>query len=1171
MIEKSIALAKNLQTDINTGVDKTEQSFRDKMKKLLANPSNKVMLIELLDRSFRSKDAATSHELISSILSKYGMADFFTSGEKFLLFLFLGVGKSLPSMSVNLFVSKLKSDTKAMVLDDTPLKLKAHVEKRKTQNITLNVNLIGEEVLGEGEAGYRMRKYEEALKSDYINYISIKITTIFSQINILDFEWSKNEIVKRLDKLYGIAVEHSKGTTKKFINLDMEEFKDLELTVASFMESISKFDLKAGIVLQAYIPDSFNYLKKLVEFSKARVESGKPPIKIRLVKGANMESEETIASVRDWPLPTFRSKIDTDSNYNRMLNYVLDNENYKYVDIGIASHNIFQIAYAIERIKEVGAGPSFTFEMLEGMNMKASFLVSKTNPLILYAPVCNDAHFNNAIAYLIRRLDENTNEANFMRHAFSLSVGSKEWLAQEEIFKKSIEGMPTLRTESYRVQNRLTEKLDLNITNLEERLSTFHNEADTDFILKPNQEWALGIKAKYENLKGLEVAPIIGENTPKDTPKDILKKGSTEKIGTVYNANKDSINNAVNFLKESKTTLSFLELGEILLKTAEIIASKRGDFIGLSALEVGKTFIETDAEVSEAIDFLRFYPHSMKKLLDDNKELSFRPKGIGVAITPWNFPVGISVGSVSSALASGNRVIYKPSNTSVSVGQLIVECFYEAGLPKDYLVFLPSSGKDINEYLLGQVDFAILTGGEDTAYEILTKNPTLYLSAETGGKNATIVTKLSDRDQAIKNVVHSAFSNSGQKCSATSLLILEEEVYNDENFKNTLVDAASSLNVGSPFDLKNRIGLLAIAPSDNKNAQTALDTLSQGEGWALKPSYVDNNNYALKPAIRYGTVEGDFCHRNELFAPILSVMSAKDLKHAIKMVNDTGYGLTSGLESLDEREWDYWLEHIEAGNLYINKSTTGAIVLRQPFGGIKKSAIGFGRKVGFYNYVTQFLEASGSLDKQKALDSNISSRLQFLLDAKLKDHAFKSDMQEVLHLAKNYAYFYDQEFASPKEYVHIRGENNIFSYNAVKKVCFRVHNENSLVDIFSVIVACSLTKSKLTLSLSTAGASEQIGLVLECFKYAGLENIEVVHESLEDFASKSKDFDLIRYIIDASAEDVVFKKAAEYGKLVFNKKPLMNGYLELLNYHQEQSASISFHRYGNLGRHALKQ
>lgn len=324
---------------------------------------------------------------------------------------------------------------------------------------------------------------------------------------------------------------------------------------------------------------------------------------------------------------------------------------------------------------------------------------------------------------------------------------------------------------------------------------------------------------------------------------------------------------------------------------------RRGDLIGLAALEVGKTFLEIDPEVSEAIDFIEFYPHSLEELKKQNPKVTFTPKGIGVTIAPWNFPIGISVGTIAAPLAAGNVVIYKPSSLSTLTGYMLCKCFWDSGIPKDALIFLPSKGSDISKYLLidEAIKFSILTGGEDTAYAMLKANPTLLLSAETGGKNATIVSKFADRDSAIKNIIHSAFSNSGQKCSATSLLVLEEEVYHDEEFKKTLVDAASSMAVGNPFEFKNKLGTLADKPSSK--VQKALDELQPYEEWALKPKFLEDNPYLMTPGIKYGTKKGDFTHMNELFVPILSVMKAKDLKEAIDIVNSTGYGLTAVLKA----------------------------------------------------------------------------------------------------------------------------------------------------------------------------------------------------------------------------------------------------------------------------------
>ncbi|EHA4761631.1 aldehyde dehydrogenase family protein [Campylobacter coli] len=1165
MIQKSLALAEELQGKIEANISNSEKEFHAKMQKLLNNPENKVMLIELLDRSFRCKDKRASFELIEHTLNKYGIADFFSAFEKFLLFSFLNFGKFAPNLSVPFFVKHLREDTKAMVLDANPSVLEPHMRKRKDQdNITLNVNLIGEEVLGEAESKYRIQKYEEALKSSYITYISIKITTIFSQINIIDFEYSKDEVVKRLDHLYALALEEEKKQgVSKFINLDMEEFRDLELTVAAFMESVSKFDIKAGIVLQAYIPDSYEYLKKLFAFSKERVLKGMKPIKIRFVKGANMESEETIASQRGWELPTFYKKIDTDSNYNKMLDFVLEGDNYKYINVGIASHNIFEIAYAYTRISEAGALDSFTFEMLEGMSLQCSYELSKMHDLILYAPVCDEAHFNNAIAYLVRRLDENTSEDNFMRYFFNLKVGDNNWNVQKELFLKSLEGIKTLDNSTYRTQDRNKAP---NIVSAYES-GMFNNESDTDFILPQNRAWAKVIRAKYENLENYDVMPVIGDLEFDKNTLNILEvkdKIKDRMIGKAYLAGENEIKKALEVAKNSNfKNTSFDEIHAILAKAANLMRERRGDLIGLAALEVGKTFLEIDPEVSEAIDFTEFYPHSLKVLREQNKNTQFSPKGIGVTIAPWNFPIGISVGTIAAPLAAGNVVIYKPSSLSTLTGYMLCKCFWDAGISKDALIFLPSKGSDISKYLLVDeaVKFSILTGGEDTAYAMLKANPTLLLSAETGGKNATIVSKFADRDSAIKNIIHSAFSNSGQKCSATSLLVLEEEVYEDEEFKKTLVDAAASMAVGNPFEFKNKLGTLADKPS--AKVEKALNELAPYEEWALKPQFLENNPYLMTPGIKYGTKKGDFTHMNELFVPILSVMKAKDLKEAIEIVNSTGYGLTAGFESLDEREWEYFHTHIEAGNIYINKPTTGAIVLRQPFGGVKKSAIGFGRKVGIYNYITQFLDISTSEADENLLNNEFVKTLE-KIDLGTNEENKKA-LNNAILMAKSYAYHYRNEFSVSKDYVNIRGEDNLFSYTKIKNLAFRVCENDNLQDILGVIIAANILNIPLSVSYEE---NDKISLVKELCKAINL-NLEITNESKAQFVSRLKNFERIRYHGKVSVEDEIYQEAAKEAKIIIREKPLLNGRFELLFYHNEKALSVSFHRYGNLGIRAL--
>ena len=356
------------------------------------------------------------------------------------------------------------------------------------------------------------------------------------------------------------------------------------------------------------------------------------------------------------------------------------------------------------------------------------------------------------------------------------------------------------------------------------------------------------------------------------------------------------------------------------------------------------------------MDFAAFYPHAAQAYFD-MPNLRCRGKGVGVVVAPWNFPIAIPCGGITAALAAGNTVIFKPSSDAILVGWLLCRCFWRAGVSQNVLQFLPCEGGSTGARLTGHpdVDFIILTGGTDTGLRILRERPDAVLAAETGGKNATIVTAMSDREQAVGNIVYSAFGNSGQKCSATSLLILEREVYDDEAFKRQLTDAAATFKTGSAWDFTSRMGPLVRPP--RSPLQEALTNLEPGESWALEPRMLADNPQLWTPGIKWGVQPASTTHMTEFFGPVLGVMAADSLEQAVALANQTGYGLTSGLESLDRREQDLWKKGIKAGNLYINRGTTGAVVLRQPFGGMGKSALGAGIKVGGPHYVTQFFEA----------------------------------------------------------------------------------------------------------------------------------------------------------------------------------------------------------------------
>lgn len=1191
VVQKAIVLAEAWQNRATELVSDFDKKFHVKMNKMLSNPKDKVFLIELMDQSFRSKEPSRVANQIEYLFSKYEMASFFTSSERFLVFLFLNAGIYLPQISIPLFVSTIREDTKTVVIKGEDEAFNAHLAKRKNEGTRVNINLIGEVVLGEAEAQERIEKYLKVLENPNVDYISIKISTLFSQINALAYDESVEALVTRLSLIYAQAKKYSfinaKGEKEnKFINLDMEEYRDLALTFSAFTQTLDlpEFqDFRAGIVLQAYLPDSHLWQQKLVEWAKKRVENGGVPVKMRLVKGANMEMEETEAALRHWEMVTHTRKIDTDSNYKVMGEFALRAENAPFVNIGMASHNLFELAYGYELSRKYGTTAYFSMEMLEGMSESARLAIKQiSGEVILYAPIAKKEQFTNAIAYLVRRLDENTGVENFIRYSFGLKVGSPAWEAQKQKFLDSFENAQTLFIGSKRKQNRLSEAWEA-YEGGAYFTGKYHGEADTDFILSANKTWAKEIRTKWMKKAGDEIAlaPVVvgGVDERAREIKEVIDKSQLKEgvvCGKYALATKEDLQKAVDIAAEDRDgwrSLSVKERQKILGDVANKVRAKRADLIGVAAAEVGKVFFETDVEVSEAIDFLEFYGYSAR-YFEAYKNITCKGKGVGVVTPPWNFPIAIPVGGISAALAAGNCVILKPASVAALCAYELCQCFWEAGVSKNTLQYVPCAGSLAGEYLVKneKVDFVILTGGEETAYKMLESRPNLLLSAETGGKDATIVTAMSDRDQAIKNVVHSAFSNSGQKCSATSLLVLEEEVFNDPHFKAGLIDAAKSLPVGSVWNFTNRLGTLA-----NKvdgALKKAIETLEAGESWALAPSYADENEYMLKPSIKWGVKEGSFCHTHELFGPVLSVMCAKDLAHAIKIVNATGYGLTSGIESLDEREVAYWREHLKAGNLYINRGTTGAIVLRQPFGGLGKSAVGSGRKAGIHNYITQFMDIKDVAEP--TVKHSIKHSLLALIHgwnrrcAHGEHLSFKADFEKLLLAVGSYLENYEETFSKERDFVKVRGEDNLFKYLPLQKIALRVTKEDGLFEVISRIIAARIAQTSLHVSIELAAENSVISFIYENQNALLGKNDTIVREDEATFVTCFNTVDKIFYANAAFISSLVYETAAKKAKCIVRAEPLMEGRVELLYLFNEQSISHSYHRYGNLGARGIK-
>lgn len=1192
----AIGLARQIQVRAKQLQTPAERRQQAELDRLIQHPHDKATLMQMTDQAFRSQRSARAADQLVHILDIQGIPRFFSPLDRTMLRGFQSFGGYLPGVAVPLVKEKMRHETANVILPAEAELLSRHLEQRSQEGIRMNVNLLGEAILGEREAEQRLSAYLAALQMPEIECVSIKVSTLYSQISTIARSATVRTLIRRLELLYRAASRHQfirrDGTRiSKFVYLDMEEYRDMELTGEVFMKTLDQAEMaavRAGIAIQAYIPDSHLLQQRITQWARKRVDSGGSPVTIRIVKGANMEMERVDASLHGWPQAPYQHKVDTDANYKRMVIYGMQPENATAVKLGIASHNLFDVAFAIVLAAKHGVMDSIQFEMLEGMaNHQRRALHELVDNLLLYAPACEKENFIHAIGYLVRRMDENTGEENFLRHAFKIEVDGPDWQAMEKLFQESINRVATVSNQPRRAQNRMELPIQPDAPS-DWRLMV--NEPDTDFTLPQAAVYAQSIIEAWQprcDSRATEVYHSIGE-------RDVEGQGAAyesldpSRPGVVVAryrlASPDQMQHVAQCAANDPAGWRHASPGHryaTLRAVAQRIRERRADLMGAAIADAGKTIVESDPEVSEAVDFVEFYAKTALDLVSQSSSMAGAPQGSIVVISPWNFPIAIPCGGIAAALATGNTAILKPSIETALVARILCECFWDAGVPRQALQFVVVDGPETSQHLLSNplVSTCIFTGGTETAQKILAARPDLNLFAETGGKNATIVSALSDRDLAIKNVLHSAFSHSGQKCSATSLLLLEEEVYRDAGFAESLQDAVSSLRVGSAWDLRTKLGPLIRPPRGP--LLRGIKELEPKEHWLLMPQMIDENPCLYSPGIKRDVQPGSFTHTTELFGPVLAIMKYRELTDAIDLVHQTGYGLTSGLESLDDREQELWLSRLRAGNLYVNRPTTGAIVLRQPFGGMGKSAFGPGIKAGGPNYIVPLVHAT-SINEEAIRQGVAEPESEPTIDAlaefwnllqsddseahTIREGLGESGLSQLSAALADYDRFAAEELRRSHDTLRLVGQDNIRRYQPVGHLRIRLSQQDTWLDIVARSMAVLATGGRAAMSQPPKTHGPLVD-ALEALTRHWAGDLEFIEESDAELieAIERGEVDRIRYSSPSAVPLEVRGAATQHFIYIADRPVSPVGRVELLWYVREQSLCIDYHRYGNLG------
>lgn len=831
------------------------------------------------------------------------------------------------------------------------------IERLRKDKMAFTIDLLGEAVIAESEAQLYQQRYIElieALSQAAQNWstvpqideadgemlpkvqVSVKLTAFYSQFDPLDPEGSKAKVCDRIRPLLRRAKEVGAA-----IHFDMEQYTYKDMTLAILKELLMEEEFRSrsdiGVTIQGYLRDSEQDLKDLIEWAKKRGN----PVTVRLVKGAYWD-QETIKSIQnDWKQPVYNQKVATDANYEALMQLLLENHEYLYAAIG--SHNVRTQAKAMA-IAETLNIPRRRFEMqvLYGMGDRlAHALVKRGYRVRVYAPY---GDLLPGMSYLIRRLLENTANSSFLRQ------NSEERPIEELIALPQVEAEKPLIAKS-----------------------PFPNAADTDYANTDLRDKAKQALARVRNSLGKTYLPLIDDefvqteeildSVNPSNPREIVGK-----VGQISVAQADDAIAAAKAAFPAWQKTPVKERAAILRKAADIMESRRYELAAWVCLEVGKILPQADAEVSEAIDFCRYYADEMERLdvgynydiAGETNRYFYQPRGIAVVIPPWNFPIAIATGMTVAALVTGNCALLKPAAPSSVIAAKIAEILIEAGIPTGVFQYVPGKGSTVGNHLVAHPDVHLIafTGSQEVGCHIYAEAAKLQpgqkhlkrVIAEMGGKNGIIIDESADLDQAVAGVVASAFGYTGQKCSACSRAVVLEPVY--DTFVQRLIEATKSLNVGAADDPSTIVGPVV----DDKARDRILQYIATGkqEATLALELPVPDTGYFISPTLFTDVSPNATIAQEEIFGPVVAIIKAKTFDEALAIANGTHYALTGGLYSRTPSHIDKAYAEFEVGNLYINRTITGAIVSRQPFGGFKLS--GVGSKAGGPDYLLQFLE-----------------------------------------------------------------------------------------------------------------------------------------------------------------------------------------------------------------------
>ncbi|MCA9063292.1 MAG: L-glutamate gamma-semialdehyde dehydrogenase [Planctomycetaceae bacterium] len=840
------------------------------------------------------------------------------------------------------------------------------VRRLRRNGFAFTLDLLGEAVISDREADAYQQKYldlmtglgesvapwpiDDLIDSNHqgpiprVN-VSLKLSALDSHFRAVDWNGSRERVLQRLRPILRLAREQH-----VHVHVDMEQNDYRRLTGEIFRQVLMEDEFRdwpdCGIVVQAYLHDAESDLRELLDWTKKRGT----PITVRLVKGAYWDYETVVAQQRNWPVPVFQRKWQSDDNFEHLTRLLLENSDWLHP--ALASHNLRSLAHGMACAEELNLPPgTLEIQMLYGMGEEMPQLFRELEQRVrIYTPF---GELIPGMAYLVRRLLENTSNDSFLRQSFTEHQSVEKLLMKPSSYAKD---QPPVTAEA---------------------AAGFRNEPLTDFSLEENRTAMQQALASAREEFGNEYPLVIGGKSCDSRATLISRNPSrtSEILGRVASASVEQAFDAIQAAYrafpqwaaiDDQTRIEYLEL------IAAEMRERRFELAAWIILECGKPWAEADADVAEAIDFCMYYADNMRRMAvpqqfdvaGEENSYSYRPRGVAVVIAPWNFPLAILTGMTMAAVVTGNTVVMKPAEQSSIVAAKLMEIIRNSHLPDGVVNFLPGIGEDLGPVLVGSpdVDLIAFTGSQAVGLEINRaaaetddrQQGVRRVIAEMGGKNAIIIDDDADLDEAVLGVIRSAFGYAGQKCSACSRVIVLNGIY--DQFVERLIEATKSLTIGDAADPSTFVG-----PVIDDDARTRIleqigncdPEIDGTPALAVDIGKLSEQGTFIGPHIFVGVDPSSRLAQDELFGPVLTVMKARNLDEAFTIANNTRYALTGGVYSRSPQTLKRARVEFDVGNLYLNREITGALVSRQPFGGFKMS--GIGSKAGGPDYLLQFV------------------------------------------------------------------------------------------------------------------------------------------------------------------------------------------------------------------------